>query len=63
MFKVKKQERIEKDRRNKESMLIRGQQTQNMLESLDNYYNSQMEMLQTQLKAEKIGRETVELSN
>ena len=60
LFKVKKQEKIEKERRNREEMQARGQQTQNMLESLDNYYNFQMEMLQTQLKSEQVGRQAVE---
>ena len=60
LFKVKKQEKIEKSRRNKEQMYLRNQETQNMLESLDNYYNNQMTLLKTQLKTEKINNQTLE---
>lgn len=44
----------------KESMYLRGKETQDMLESLDNYYSSQMDMLRTQLKAEKVSKATLE---
>lgn len=60
LFKVKKQEKVEKDRRNKESLYLRGQQTQNMLESLDTYYNTQIELLKSQTKTEKLGKEAME---
>lgn len=60
LFKVKKQEKIEKERINKESMYLRSRETQNMLESLDNYYNSQMELLKTQLKTEKMNKEVIQ---
>ena len=60
LFKVKKQEKIEKERRSKDELRQRNEQTQNMLDSLENYHISQMQMLQTQLKSEKMGREAVE---
>ena len=60
LFKVKRQEKIEKSRVAKETMYLRGKQTQDMLDSLDNYYSSQMQLLKTQLKTEKLNKDALE---
>ena len=60
LVKVKKQEKIEKDRQAKEAIRKRDQEAQNMMENLDNYYNTQVEVLKSQMKVKTLNRDMIE---
>ncbi len=60
LFKVKKQEKIESDKLFKDEQKRREAENRNLLESLDNYYKTQMKLLKNQLKQEQVDRKTIE---
>lgn len=61
IFNIKKQERIENNRMMKEEQKRRNNENKDLLDSLENYYKTQMDLLKESLEREKVDRKIVEL--